>query len=174
MASPNRWYRQRHQRRRYLQGYHPCRRERNTPLITHNVRSSTGRYSSFPRPNAPSRNLPLPYLRHYHSHIVPLDPLLSIHHRHSLTPSYISQIQHLLGAHSEIVKATQTESYQYRDPVNNFLMERHLEFDWESAQRELKKAQFVLGEFKRVLWTTRGYLISEALYCRIHQRIDIE
>lgn len=78
----------------------------------------------------------------------------------------------------EIVKVIQTESYQYSDPITNFLKELYLEFDFEAAQRELTKAEavvgddFFLGEFREDFLDNARYLISEA-YCRIHQRIDI-
>lgn len=78
----------------------------------------------------------------------------------------------------EIVKVIQTEEYQYSDPITNFLKELYIDFDFESAQRELSKAEkivtddFFLGSFSEEFLDNARYLISEA-YCRIHQRIDI-
>ncbi|KAI0792731.1 eIF3 subunit 6 N terminal domain-containing protein [Abortiporus biennis] len=78
----------------------------------------------------------------------------------------------------EIVKVIQMEEYQYEDPVTSFLKELYVEFDFEAAQRELTKAEIVVGndfflqEFKDEFLDNARYLISEA-YCRIHQRIDI-
>ena len=72
----------------------------------------------------------------------------------------------------------QTEEHQFNDPVTNFLKELYLEFDFESAQRELTTAvqvvenDFFLGEFKDEFLDNARYLISEA-YCRIHHKIDI-
>lgn len=78
----------------------------------------------------------------------------------------------------EVVKVIQTEEYQYSDPVTQFLKELYVEFDFESAQRELGKAEkvvaedFFLQEFRDEFLDNARYLISEA-YCRIHQKIDI-
>ncbi|KXN82040.1 Eukaryotic translation initiation factor 3 subunit E [Leucoagaricus sp. SymC.cos] len=78
----------------------------------------------------------------------------------------------------EVVKVVQMEEYQYQDPVTAFLKELYVEFDFEAAQRELKRAEevvkndFFLGEFREEFLDNARYLISEA-YCRIHQRIDI-
>ncbi|GJJ13396.1 hypothetical protein Clacol_007650 [Clathrus columnatus] len=78
----------------------------------------------------------------------------------------------------EVVKVIQMEEYQYTDPITNFLKELYLDFDFEGAQRELSKAEkivgddFFLGSFADEFLDNARYLISEA-YCRIHQRIDI-
>ena len=78
----------------------------------------------------------------------------------------------------EIVKIIQLEEYQYSDPVTKFLKELYIEFDFESAQKELGKAEkvvaddFFLQEFTAEFLENARYLISEA-YCRIHQNIDI-
>ncbi|KAF4617411.1 hypothetical protein D9613_006376 [Agrocybe pediades] len=86
-----------------------------------------------------------------------------------------SKVRHAI---KEVVKVIQTEEYQYSDPVTNFLKELYLEFDFEAAQRELGKAEevvgndFFLNEFKDEFLDNARYLISEA-YCRIHQKIDI-
>jgi translation initiation factor 3 subunit E len=70
------------------------------------------------------------------------------------------------------------EEYQYSDPVTAFLKELYVEFDFEAAQLELKRAEevvkndFFLGDFREEFLYNARYLISEA-YCRIHQRIDI-
>jgi translation initiation factor 3 subunit E len=78
----------------------------------------------------------------------------------------------------EVVKVIQMEEYQYSDPVTEFLKELYVEFDFESAQRELGKAERVVGDdfflqqFRDEFLDNARYLISEA-YCRIHQKIDI-
>ncbi|KAF9447013.1 eukaryotic translation initiation factor 3, subunit 6, partial [Macrolepiota fuliginosa MF-IS2] len=78
----------------------------------------------------------------------------------------------------EVVKVIQMEEYQYQDPVTAFLKELYVEFDFEAAQRELRRAEevvkndFFLGDFREEFLDNARYLISEA-YCRIHQRIDI-
>ncbi|EEB98970.1 hypothetical protein MPER_01427, partial [Moniliophthora perniciosa FA553] len=54
----------------------------------------------------------------------------------------------------EIVKVIQMDGYQYSDPVTEFLMQLHVEFDFEDAQKELGKAEkvvpddFFLGDFR--------------------------
>ncbi|KAF9261098.1 eukaryotic translation initiation factor 3 subunit 6 [Marasmius fiardii PR-910] len=78
----------------------------------------------------------------------------------------------------EVVKVIQMEGYQYSDPVTEFLMQLHVEFDFEAAQQELRKAEkvvsddFFLGDFREEFLESARCLVSEA-YCRIHQRIDI-
>ncbi|KAF5347211.1 hypothetical protein D9758_011043 [Tetrapyrgos nigripes] len=78
----------------------------------------------------------------------------------------------------EVVKVIQMEGYQYSDPITQFLMQLHVEFDFEAAQKELGKAEtvvaddFFLQEFKDDFLESARCLVSEA-YCRIHQRIDI-
>ena len=86
-----------------------------------------------------------------------------------------SRVRHALR---EIVKVIQMEEYQYQDPITSFLKQLYVEFDFEAAQKELGKAEqvvgndFFLGEFRDDFLDNARYLISEA-YCRIHQRIDI-
>lgn len=78
----------------------------------------------------------------------------------------------------EVVKVIQMEEYQYKDPITNFLKELYIEFDFEAAQGELKKAVHIVGDdfflsgFQEDFLDNARYLISEA-YCRIHRRIDI-
>ncbi|KAE9389700.1 hypothetical protein BT96DRAFT_959976 [Gymnopus androsaceus JB14] len=66
----------------------------------------------------------------------------------------------------EVVKVIRMENYQYVDPVTAFLMQLHVEFDFEAAQKELQKAEkvasddFFLGDFHDE-------------FLEIHQRIDI-
>ena len=89
--------------------------------------------------------------------------------------SVSSRVRHSIR---EVVKIIQMEEYQYQDPITSFLKELYIEFDFEAAQRELGKAEqvvgndFFLNEFKDDFLDNARYLISEA-YCRIHQRIDI-
>jgi translation initiation factor 3 subunit E len=89
--------------------------------------------------------------------------------------SVSSRVRHSIR---EVVKIIQMEEYQYKDPITSFLKELYVEFDFEAAQRELSKAEqvvgndFFLSEFKDDFLDNARYLISEA-YCRIHHRIDI-
>ncbi|KZT63959.1 eukaryotic translation initiation factor 3, subunit 6 [Daedalea quercina L-15889] len=95
--------------------------------------------------------------------------------RKSSTGALSSRVRHSI---KEIVKVIQMEEYQYQDPVTSFLKELYVEFDFEAAQRELGRAELVVGndfflnEFRDDFMDNARYLISEA-YCRIHQRIDI-
>ncbi|THV02039.1 eukaryotic translation initiation factor 3, subunit 6 [Dendrothele bispora CBS 962.96] len=88
------------------------------------------------------------------------------------------QSSRVKNAVREVVKVIQMEGYQYTDPVTQFLMQLHVEFDFEAAQKELSKAEvvvandFFLGDFKDEFLESARCLVSEA-YCRIHQRIDI-
>ncbi|KAJ3833713.1 eukaryotic translation initiation factor 3 subunit 6 [Lentinula raphanica] len=92
--------------------------------------------------------------------------------------SSVPQSSRVKNAVREVVKVIQMENYQYEDPVTAFLMQLHVEFDFESAQKELQKAEkvvlddFFLGQFHDEFLESARCLVSEA-YCRIHQRIDI-
>lgn len=86
-----------------------------------------------------------------------------------------SRVKHAL---KDIIKIIEVSSYQYHDPITDFLKELFLEFDFEAAQRELATAvqvvenDFFLREFATEFLDNARYLISEA-YCRIHHKIDI-
>ncbi|KAJ3888157.1 eukaryotic translation initiation factor 3 subunit 6 [Lentinula edodes] len=88
------------------------------------------------------------------------------------------QSSRVKNAVREVVKVIQMENYQYTDPVTSFLMQLHVEFDFEAAQKELQQAEkvvsddFFLGDFHDEFLESARCLVSEA-YCRIHQRIDI-
>jgi translation initiation factor 3 subunit E len=79
----------------------------------------------------------------------------------------------------DIVRVIQTEEYQYKDPITQFLKDLYVDFDFEAAQQSLTVAErvvendFFLGNFRQDFMDNARYLISEA-YCRIHQKIDIE
>jgi len=70
------------------------------------------------------------------------------------------------------------EEYQYQDPITAFLKELYVEFDFEAAQSELRRAEevvkndFFLGDFREEFLDNARYMICE-LYCRIHHIIDI-
>ncbi|KIK63228.1 hypothetical protein GYMLUDRAFT_41553 [Collybiopsis luxurians FD-317 M1] len=96
----------------------------------------------------------------------------------SNSSSSVPQSSRVKNAVREVVKVIQMENYQYTDPVTEFLMQLHVEFDFEAAQKELQKAEkvvtddFFLGDFHDEFLESARCLVSEA-YCRIHQRIDI-
>ncbi|KAG4305633.1 hypothetical protein PORY_001189 [Pneumocystis oryctolagi] len=78
----------------------------------------------------------------------------------------------------ELVKVIDQESYEYTDPVIQFVKVLYIQFDFEDAQNFLKEAEKVLkNDFFLVGTCTEfidsaHYLIAEA-YCKIYQRIDI-
>ncbi|RUP51363.1 eIF3 subunit 6 N terminal domain-containing protein, partial [Jimgerdemannia flammicorona] len=78
----------------------------------------------------------------------------------------------------ELVKVLQQESYEYRDPITEFVEALYVAFDFEGAQRKLKECQEVLGNDFFLVAAQEDFMenarqfISET-YCRIHQKIDI-
>ncbi|KAI8377772.1 eIF3 subunit 6 N terminal domain-containing protein [Radiomyces spectabilis] len=79
----------------------------------------------------------------------------------------------------EVVKVIEQESYEYRDPITEFIEALFIRFDFDDAQKKLKECKDVLSndfflssrqdEFTEC---ARQY-ISET-YCRIHQKINIK
>ncbi len=61
----------------------------------------------------------------------------------------------------EVVKVIQMEEYQYQDPVTAFLKELYVEFDFEAAQSELRRAEEVVKNdfswetLEKSFWTTQ-------------------
>jgi translation initiation factor 3 subunit E len=77
-----------------------------------------------------------------------------------------------------VLLAIKQESYQYADPVTDFIRCLFADLDFKTAGEMLAKSEqvvandFFLSEFKDE-WKERArYLYSEA-YCRIHNQIDI-
>jgi translation initiation factor 3 subunit E len=77
-----------------------------------------------------------------------------------------------------VLTAIRQETYQYSDPVTDFLRALFFDLDFKAAGEYLKQSEevvandFFLAEFKDE-WKERArYLYSEA-YCRIHNQIDI-
>lgn len=86
----------------------------------------------------------------------------------------------------EVVRAIEGESYQYEDPLTQFITRLQLEFDFEGAQESLTlaaeqviKNDFFLadtdedGKKMESFLENARYLVSET-YCKIHQRVDIK
>lgn len=96
----------------------------------------------------------------------------------SSSPGNTGVSSRVKNAIREIVKVIQMEEYQYTDPVTDFLKDLYVDFDFESAQIQLGKAEqvvaddFFLHDYREEFLDNARYLISEA-YCRIHQKIDI-
>ena len=78
----------------------------------------------------------------------------------------------------DLIKIIQQESYEYRDPITEFIESLYIKFDFEGAQKKLKECEevlrsdFFLVATKNDFIENARYLISET-YCRIHLKIDI-
>ncbi|CAG8613299.1 eIF3 subunit 6 N terminal domain-containing protein [Gigaspora rosea] len=78
----------------------------------------------------------------------------------------------------DLIKIIQQESYEYRDPITEFIESLYVKFDFEGAQHKLKECEEVLSNdfflvaTKMEFIENARYLISET-YCRIHLKIDI-
>ncbi|KAI8879964.1 eukaryotic translation initiation factor 3, subunit 6 [Backusella circina FSU 941] len=79
----------------------------------------------------------------------------------------------------ELVKIIEQETYEYRDPVTEFVEALFVRFDFEEAQKKLKECEDVLSNDFFLAATQEDFMesarqyISET-YCRIHQKIDIQ
>jgi len=79
----------------------------------------------------------------------------------------------------DLVKIIKQETYQYTDPITEFVNALYVDFDFELAQRKLVqvetvlKSDFFLASLADEFVECARHLISEA-YCRIHQVIDIK
>ncbi|KAI8063322.1 eIF3 subunit 6 N terminal domain-containing protein [Gongronella butleri] len=79
----------------------------------------------------------------------------------------------------ELVKIIEQETYEYRDPVTEFIEALFINFDFEGAQKKLKECEAVLSHDFFLNATEADFMenarqfISET-YCRIHQKIDIK
>ena len=79
----------------------------------------------------------------------------------------------------DLVRAVRQESYEYSDPITNFLRALYIDFDFAAAQQHLStshsilKSDFFLSSSADAFVDSSRHLISES-YCKIHQRIDIK
>ena len=79
----------------------------------------------------------------------------------------------------DLVRIIKQESYQYTDPIVEFINALYIDFDFELAQRKLAqvesvlKSDFFLASLAEEFVECARHLISES-YCRIHQVIDIK
>lgn len=94
------------------------------------------------------------------------------HLRKRNTNNYQKQIR-------ELVKIIKQETYQYTDPITEFIYALYVDFDFELAQKKLSqveivlKSDFFLASLADEFVECARHLISES-YCRIHQVIDIK
>ncbi|RKU43085.1 eukaryotic translation initiation factor 3 subunit E [Coniochaeta pulveracea] len=79
----------------------------------------------------------------------------------------------------DIVRIVRQETYEYSDPVTEFVRALYIDFDFEEAQRQLAKAEevlrsdFFLVSASDAFVDAARHLISES-YCKIYTRIDIK
>ncbi|KAI0128997.1 eukaryotic translation initiation factor 3 subunit E [Xylariales sp. AK1849] len=79
----------------------------------------------------------------------------------------------------DIIRIVKQESYEYTDPVTDFVRALYIDFDFEEAQRQLSlageilKSDFFLISTADAFVDAARHLISES-YCKIHARIDIK
>ncbi|KAF9583379.1 eukaryotic translation initiation factor 3 subunit E [Lunasporangiospora selenospora] len=78
----------------------------------------------------------------------------------------------------DLVKIIEQESYQYRDPVTEFVEALYVNFDFDLAKQKLVECEEVLENDFFLVAVQEDFIqnarcfISET-YCRIHQKIDI-
>jgi translation initiation factor 3 subunit E len=79
----------------------------------------------------------------------------------------------------DLIRVVRQESYEYRDPITDFVAALYIDFDFQEAQKKLSEAEEVLrSDFFLVAAAdafveSARHLISES-YCKIHKRIDIK
>lgn len=79
----------------------------------------------------------------------------------------------------ELIKVIQQESYEYSDPVTDFLSNLFVKYDFDGAQQSLKECEklletdFFLAACKEeFVENARMFIFQE--FCRIHQTIDLK
>jgi translation initiation factor 3 subunit E len=79
----------------------------------------------------------------------------------------------------DLIRIVRQETYEYSDPVCEFVKALYVDFDFEEAQKKLGEADEILRNDFFLVATSDAFkdaarhLISES-YCKIHQRIDIK
>lgn len=98
--------------------------------------------------------------------------VVTSHLRKRNTNAYQKQVR-------ELVRIIKQETYQYADPITEFITALYVDFDFELAQKKLVqveavlKSDFFLASLAEEFIECARHLISES-YCRIHQVIDIK
>lgn len=78
----------------------------------------------------------------------------------------------------DVIRVVKQESYEYTDPITEFVRALYVDFDFEEAQKQLSRAEevlrsdFFLYEIADSFVEAARHLISES-YCKIHHRINI-
>jgi len=78
----------------------------------------------------------------------------------------------------DIISLIQQESYNYRDPLTQFVEALYINFDFDGAQKTLRECEkvmeydFFLEGILELFFNNARHLIFET-YCKIHQRIDL-
>lgn len=79
----------------------------------------------------------------------------------------------------DLIRVVNQEQYEYQDPLTEFIRALYIDYDFEEAQAKLSeveailKTDFFMTEIADTFLESARHLVSE-LYCRIHQRIDVE
>jgi len=79
----------------------------------------------------------------------------------------------------DLVRVVKQETYEYQDPVTEFVRALYIDFDFGGAQKKLSEAEavlrgdFFLGSSTDAFVDAARHLISES-YCKINQRIDMK
>lgn len=91
--------------------------------------------------------------------------------RHGPTASFHKQLK-------DLVRIVKQESYEFKDPITEFVRALYIDFDFEEAQKRLKESDevcrgdFFLCNSADLFIDSARHLISES-YCKIHSRINI-
>ncbi|KAH9451111.1 hypothetical protein Pst134EB_018606 [Puccinia striiformis f. sp. tritici] len=78
----------------------------------------------------------------------------------------------------EVLRVVSQETYQYSDPITDFLLNLYVKVDFEGAQKALKESEkvfnvdFFLSE-EMTPWVENCRIMISETYCRVHHRIDI-
>jgi translation initiation factor 3 subunit E len=79
----------------------------------------------------------------------------------------------------DLIKIIDQESYEYSDPITQFLRCLFIDYDFEGAQEKLQQCQDVM-DYDYFLAACKDEFVENARmftfenYCRIHQRIDLK
>lgn len=96
-----------------------------------------------------------------------------------LTMAVITNKRRNRNTMRDLIKVIQQESYNYSDPITEFVQCLYVNFDFEGAQGMLQKCEdtlsrdFFLSHIKHEFLECARLTIFET-YCRIHQVIDID
>jgi len=98
--------------------------------------------------------------------------------RYWATTVIVSKHSRHSSAMKELIQVIQQESYNYKDPITEFIECLHINFDFDEAQKKLKECEVVLSnDFFLVncyeMFMENARLMIFETFCRIHQCISI-